>query len=97
MITNKKNLLVMLFAISVVVFGSCVKEKYSFGDIKTPSALTINTEITGTDAANPDGDGSGGVAISATATDVITYKVDFGDSDWRKSNLIFNLAIGYPF
>jgi hypothetical protein len=79
MITNKKNLLVMLFAISVVVFGSCVKEKYSFGDIKTPSALTINTEITGTDAANPDGDGSGGVAISATATDVITYKVDFGD------------------
>ncbi|WP_430613619.1 BamA/TamA family outer membrane protein [Flavobacterium sp. JP2137] len=24
-------------------------------------------------------------------------KVDFGDSGWRKDNLIFNLAIGYPF
>ncbi|MCP1995583.1 BamA/TamA family outer membrane protein [Flavobacterium sp. HSC-61S13] len=24
-------------------------------------------------------------------------KVDFGDSRWRKDNLIFNLAIGYPF
>ncbi len=25
------------------------------------------------------------------------YKVDFGSSEWRKNNLIFNLAIGYPF
>ncbi len=79
MITNKKNLLIILIAMSVVVFSSCVKEKYSFGNIKTPAALTINTEITGTDAANPDGDGSGGISVSATATDVITYKVDFGD------------------
>jgi outer membrane protein insertion porin family len=26
-----------------------------------------------------------------------TYKVNFGSSQWRKDNLIFNLAIGYPF
>jgi outer membrane protein assembly factor BamA len=25
------------------------------------------------------------------------YKVDFGSSEWRKDNLVFNLAIGYPF
>lgn len=24
-------------------------------------------------------------------------KVDFGNSDWRKENLIFNIGIGYPF
>lgn len=24
-------------------------------------------------------------------------KIDFGNSDWRKNNLVFNLAIGYPF
>lgn len=24
-------------------------------------------------------------------------KIDFGDSDWRKRNLILNIAIGYPF
>ncbi len=24
-------------------------------------------------------------------------KIDFGDSDWRKDNLILNIAIGYPF
>jgi outer membrane protein assembly factor BamA len=25
------------------------------------------------------------------------YKIDFGSSEWRKDNLVFNLAIGYPF
>src|SRR5690606_35061013 len=24
-------------------------------------------------------------------------KIDFGSSQWRKDNLVFNLAIGYPF
>ena len=24
-------------------------------------------------------------------------KIDFGDKDWRSDNLIFNIAIGYPF
>ncbi|OQP46944.1 hypothetical protein A4H97_05335 [Niastella yeongjuensis] len=27
----------------------------------------------------------------------VLNQVDFGDSQWRKDNLIFNLAIGYPF
>lgn len=27
----------------------------------------------------------------------VMNKIDFGDAEWRKSNLIFNLAIGYPF
>lgn len=26
-----------------------------------------------------------------------SYKIDFGSSQWRKDNLVFNLAIGYPF
>jgi hypothetical protein len=24
-------------------------------------------------------------------------KMDFGDSEWRKRNLVLNIAIGYPF
>ena len=24
-------------------------------------------------------------------------KINFGNSDWRKNNLILNIAIGYPF
>ena len=27
----------------------------------------------------------------------VLNKVDFGSSDWRKNNLILNIAIGYPF
>ena len=27
----------------------------------------------------------------------VVNKIDFGSSDWRKYNLIFNIAIGYPF
>jgi outer membrane protein insertion porin family len=27
----------------------------------------------------------------------VTDKIDFADKDWRKKNLIFNIAIGYPF
>lgn len=27
----------------------------------------------------------------------VLNKVDFGSSEWRKENIIFNLAIGYPF
>lgn len=79
MITNKKNIFILFFAMCVVVLSSCVKEKYSFGAIKTPSSLALTTDIAGTDAANPDGDGSGSVSIAATAVDVITYKIDFGD------------------
>ena len=36
----------------------------------------------------PNPDGSPGTT---------SYKVNFGSSQWRKDNLIFNLAIGYPF
>jgi outer membrane protein assembly factor BamA len=25
------------------------------------------------------------------------YRIDFGSADWRRNNLVFNLAIGYPF
>lgn len=27
----------------------------------------------------------------------VTDQISFGDADWRRENLIFNLAIGYPF
>ena len=28
---------------------------------------------------------------------VVIDKIDFGSSKWRGDNLVFNLAIGYPF
>ncbi|RRN76485.1 hypothetical protein EIM50_24455, partial [Pseudoxanthomonas sp. SGD-10] len=27
----------------------------------------------------------------------VLNQIDFGDKQWRRDNLVFNLAIGYPF
>jgi len=66
---------------ALVAFYGCKKTEYSFGNIKTPSGLTLSAAVTGQSAANPNGDGSGSVAIAATAADAITYKIDFGDGN----------------
>jgi hypothetical protein len=78
MIKNIKICATALLAITVA-FSSCKKEEYSFGEIKAPASLTLATAITGVDAANPNGNGTGSVAITAAAVDALTYKIDFGD------------------
>lgn len=75
--TIKKYTLFFLAALLVV--GGCKKTDYSFGSIKTPTALTLTTAIQGVDASNPNGNGTGKVTITSTATDVLTYNIDFGD------------------
>ncbi|MBI1343123.1 MAG: hypothetical protein GC171_09330 [Terrimonas sp.] len=78
MMTKIKPIAIIFIAFLVGVV-SCKKEKYSFGDIKTPSGLTITTEVVGTDASNPNGDGSGTVNITVTAENALTYNIDFGN------------------
>ena len=69
------------FFAALLVFSSCKKEKYSFGDIKTPSALAMTAVVQGVDASNPNGDGTGKVTINVTAKDALTYNIDFGDGN----------------
>jgi len=64
-----------------VCFSSCKKTEYSFGNIKTPSNLSITADIQGATSSAPNGDGSGLVTITAKATDAITYKIYFGNGD----------------
>ncbi|MEJ2113982.1 MAG: glycoside hydrolase family 16 protein [Flavobacteriaceae bacterium] len=45
-----------------------------------PTNLTLNIEIIGADSSNPNGDGSGVVRCTATATDAIKYGFKFGNS-----------------
>jgi len=78
MITNIRSITIIFLAM-LVGFSSCKKEKYSFGDIKTPVNLTLTTVIAGVNTANPDGDGTGKVSIAALATDALSYNIDFGD------------------
>ncbi len=77
MITIKKSFFALFLL--AVVFSSCKKAEYTLGDIITPTGLTLNTVVVGTDAANPFGNGTGKVDIKVTATNAITYKIDFGD------------------
>ena len=74
---------ILLFLLATIVFYGCEKKEYSLGDIKTPTGLTLTTAIAGVDLANPNGNGTGNVIITAAATDAITYKIDFGDGTTR--------------
>jgi hypothetical protein len=79
-----KNLykIIGLFSLLVVLsITGCKKEEYSFGAMKTPSGLALTTTVVGVDNANPTGNGTGAVSINMTATNAITYNVDFGDGN----------------
>lgn len=82
MMTNIKLLSVVFFA-ALIALSSCTKEKYEFGDIKTPSALTLTTAITGASTSNPTGNGTGFVLITTSANSAVTYKIDFGDGKMK--------------
>jgi len=68
--------ILMLF----LLMTACSKEEYSFGELKAPSNVVINTEIVGQSTDKPYGDGSGLVNISVDADDALAYKIDFGAS-----------------
>jgi hypothetical protein len=69
-----------LFAITcLTLLSACKKEEYSFGELKNPSGLALTTALQGAATATPTGDGSGNVSITLAASNVINFKVDFGD------------------
>ena len=78
---NKFKLLGLFSLLVILGFTSCQKEEYSFGSMKTPTALVLTTTVAGVDNANPSGNGTGLVTINVKATDALTYKVDFGDGN----------------
>lgn len=73
-----------LFAfVALLMLAGCKKEEYSFGELKTPSELVLTTAIQGATTEAPTGDGSGNVSITLAASDVISFKVDFGDGETK--------------
>lgn len=66
-----------LMASLILIVIGCSEESYEFGDLTTPSNLTINADIVGADASSPDGDGSGVVNITVSANNAITYHIGF--------------------
>ena len=47
-------------------------------EVIVPSNLTIDISIVGQNDANPNGDGSGSIICTATATDAVNYEFRFG-------------------
>jgi hypothetical protein len=74
----KKSFAHIAFTIAIAFVG-CKKTEYSFGEIKTPTNFTATTTIVGASIGFPTGDGSGKVNIKATATNALSYNIDFGD------------------
>jgi hypothetical protein len=77
----KIKLLPFYILAAAIGFTSCKKNKYTFGDLKSPSNLSLTATITGANASNPAGDGSGIVAIIVTGDNSLTYNIDFGDGN----------------
>ncbi len=80
MILNKKYY-ILIFLLSLIGFSACKKADYKFGNLVSPTDLTLTTVIAGVDNANPYGAGSGNVAITTSGSNAITYKIDFGDGN----------------
>lgn len=80
MITNIKSVLSFSLVI-LLAFSSCKKEEYSLGNLTAPTGLKLSATVAGVSVANPNGDGTGKVAISASANSALTYNVDFGDGN----------------
>ncbi len=76
-----KNIKYLITFLSLaLVFSSCEKENYEFGDIVVPTNLAISYEIVGANASKPNGDGTGVVNFTSTADNEITFRYDFGDN-----------------
>ncbi len=76
---NLKYNMSIVLSILLLVLVSCQEDDALIGEIISPTNVTLTTEIIGVDDMNPNGDGSGFVNIKATASNVISYKFDFGD------------------
>ena len=78
---TKIKFLSTILIIGIIAFIGCKKTDYSFGELKVPAGLTLNTLVKGVDATNINGDGSGQVTFTAAASNVVTYKIDYGDGN----------------
>jgi hypothetical protein len=76
---NTRNKLFGIVVVLTLALAACKKQEYSFGELVNPAGLTLTTVVVGTDAANPNGNGSGQVTITTKATGALTYQIDFGD------------------
>lgn len=76
-----KKIKVLIFSFLVLALAtSCQEDDLEFGPITAPTNIQVTADIVGSDAANPNGDGSGVVNFSATADNAISYTYTYNGS-----------------
>jgi hypothetical protein len=75
---NIKSLSIVIFA-AFIGFVGCKKTEYSFGEIKTPTDLTLAASVLGVTTTAPNGDGTGKVSVVATSINALSYNINYGD------------------
>jgi len=80
------------FASLFLLFSSCEEDR-ELGDVVTPSNLEIDVVLTGQDADNPRGDGSGELTLTATADDALSYSFVYNNT----TSVAANGIQGYTF
>ncbi|WP_299679412.1 family 16 glycosylhydrolase [uncultured Tenacibaculum sp.] len=68
---------VVVIIFTMLLLNGCEENNYEFGDIVAPSNVTVNAEVIGQDATNPNGDGTGVVNFTITADNALSYKFVF--------------------
>lgn len=84
---NKYKLMLSVF-LSAFLFFSCSGDTESPGggeSIVKPSNLVVVATPTGVSTQNPDGDGSGTVSFTFSATNATSYKIALGDGETKES------------
>lgn len=71
----------LLTLLTTIIFNSCQETEYEFGDVIAPSNVALSAEIVGQDTDNPNGDGTGVVNFTATASDAISYKFVYNGAE----------------
>ena len=64
----------LISLLGLILVTGCQNEDFTLGDIVAPSNLQIQVDIVGSDANNPNGDGSGVVKFKVTADNAISYQ-----------------------
>ena len=77
---NIKYTIISCLGILFVLMG-CQEDDATFGDVIAPSNLVVTADIVGQNSANPNGDGSGLVILTASATDAISYKFVYNGTE----------------
>jgi hypothetical protein len=75
----KKIIINTISIFILLLMVNCSKDDFTFGSLQAPTNLQVGVELIGKTAANPNGDGSGKVKLTATADNAISYKFVFPD------------------